>query len=287
MRHHLKTYLFVGISFFVCNSCENDTVKPQDEKEKETLTIAYDLMFAEGPAYYNGILYFSDIQANKIYTWNETQGLQVYKENSGGANGLYLDKSGQLIICEGSNKRITSIDTSGNTTILADEFEGTPFNEPNDVWVASNGNIYFTDPVFSETLSQSGEYVYCILSSNKQIIKVADDLVKPNGIVGNADGTKLFIADFGASKIYQYVISADGTLNDKKLFTDVQADGLTIDTEENVYAASKSIMIYNSDADYINSIDVDETLTNLFYAETENSKLLFVTTHSNVYQIEL
>lgn len=281
MRPELKISIFVLLTILPCNSCKKEGDVSQENTELKV--IVSDLLFAEGPAYYEGSLYFSDIQANKIYKWNESDGLQTFKENSGGANGLFFDNSGNLIVCEGTNRRITSIDQNQNLTIFADKFEDKSFNEPNDLWISPNGNIYFSDPVFTGTLSQSGEYVYCILSSGKQVIKVADDLLKPNGIIGNSAGTKIYIADYGASKIYQYSISSDGTLNNKQLFADVQADGLTIDNEENIYAASKSIMKYNLNGDFLESIDISGTLTNLFYVKTEN--ILYLTTHNEVYQI--
>jgi gluconolactonase len=271
--------LFLSLLFVIsCKKEDNSSTE-----NSKPIIIASNLQFAEGPAYYNGILYFSDIQANKIYKWNKTSGLQVFKANSGGANGLYFDNSGNLIVCEGSNKRVTSINPNLAVTILADKFENKQFNEPNDLWISPTGNIYFTDPVFTGTLTQSGENVYCILSSNKQIIKVAGDLVKPNGIIGNADGTKLYIADYGASIIYQYSISSDGTLTNKQIFANVLTDGLTIDNEGNIYAASQAIMKYNSVGGLIKSTEISGIITNLCFVETEN--ILFVTTHNEVYQI--
>jgi gluconolactonase len=272
------------ISLLIC-SCENEDAS--DVITGESVMIADNLLFAEGPVYHNNQLYFSDIQANKIYRWDETNGLSVFIENSGGANGLFFDARGNLVACEGSNKRISLFDINRNEIIVADSFENSPFNEPNDLWISLNGNIYFTDPVFSGTLTQPGEDVYCILSSNHQIIKVTDDLVKPNGIVGNYSGTNLFIADYGASEIFRYTISDDGTLTNKELFADIQADGLTIDGEGNLYAAGQSIMIFDPEGSLTASMDVSGTPTNLYYTEKDNLKLLFVTTHQSVVRITL
>ncbi len=281
MKIEIKILVFILFAILTCNSCKKeDDDSPENTEPK---VIVSDLLFAEGPAYYDGSLYFSDIQANIIYKWDSTNGLKILRENSGGANGLFFDNSGNLIVCEGTNKRITSIDKNQNLTILADKFDDKPFNEPNDLWISPNGNIYFSDPVFTGTLTQSGEYVYCVLSSGNQVIKVADDLVKPNGIIGNSDGTKLYIADYGASIIYQYSISTDGILSNKQVFAEVQADGLTIDNEENIFAASKTIMKYNSNGEFLESIEISGTLTNLCFVKTEN--ILFATTHNEIYQI--
>lgn len=263
-------------------SCEeDDSVEEVEEQELEV--IAEGLQFAEGPAYVNNNLYFSDIAANKIYKWNENIGSQIYLNNSGAANGIYPDKSGKMIVCQGGNKQLISIDANQNISVLTDEFNDIPYNEPNDVWISPNGNIYFTDPVYTGTLSQPGEYVYSVLSSSGEVIKVADDLTRPNGIIGTPDGSKLYIADHGDSKIYQYTISGNGHLSNKKLFAAIQADGLSIDTDGNLYAASKSIMIYNSSGTLIKTIDIPGTITNICVTEGEK-KTAFITTHNKVYK---
>lgn len=281
----IRLVVVFSCSIVLGYSCNKDDAN--ENKNTEPQTIVSGLLFAEGPAFYNGSLYFSDIQANKIYKWNESTGSQVFIENSGGANGLYFDVAGNLNVCEGTNKRITSIAQNKTVTVLADKFENKPFNEPNDLWIAPGGNIYFTDPVFSGTLTQTGQYVYCILSSNKQIIKVANDLVKPNGIIGNIEGTELYIADYGASEIYRYSVSPDGTLSNKQLFASVKADGLTVDSQGNIYAASDAIMIYNSQGNLTARIQISGTLTNLCIVETQNQKTLFATTHNEVFKIIL
>jgi len=126
MTTKIKILIFVLSAIVSLNSCKKDeNIEPENA---ETKIIVSDLLFAEGPAYYEGNLYFSDIQANKIYKWNTTAGLQVFKETTGGANVLYFDNSGTLIVCEGTNKRITSIAKNLNLTILADKFDDKPFN---------------------------------------------------------------------------------------------------------------------------------------------------------------
>jgi len=274
------TYLFLTFFF----SCKKDDINKNNVK---ILTIASNLQYCEGVAYFDSNLYFTDTKANKIYKWNEKDRLQVFKENSGGANGLSFDKSGNLFICESVNRRIISINKNQNITVLASKFDNIPFNEPNDLWIAPNGNIYFTDPVFSGTITQPSENVYCILASNKKTIKVVDDMIRPNGIVGNWDGTELYIADYGDSKIFKYSILTDGTLNNKQLFAEIKADGLTIDNEQNIYVASKNIMIYNSQGESIDSIQIPGTLSNLLYVENNVSKQLYVTTHTQVFRIKL
>ena len=155
----------------------------------------------------------------------------------------------------------------------------TTFNKCKD----EKGNIYFTDPVYKGSSSQAGEHVYCMLASSGEVIRVATDLVRPNGIIGTADGSKLYVADHGDSKIYQYTIANDGTLTNKQLFAAIKADGLSIDADGNLYAASSSIMVYNSAGQLIKTFDLPGTITNICIVE-EEKKIAFITTHNRVYK---
>ena len=271
---------------FLLSCQKSDTGSADTGQVTQVQCILSGLKFAEGPAYYNNKLYFSDIEANTIYTWNATDGLRPFRENSGASNGLYFDKNGNLIACEGGNKRLVSIDQAQNVTIVADSFAKKPFNEPNDLWISPKGDIYFTDPVFTGTSSQDVEGVYCIPASTGKITRVIDDLVKPNGIIGTLDGSILYVADWVGSKIYKYSISTDGTLSNKQIFAEIQADGLSIDAEGNVYAAGSSLMIFNSSGSLFESISIPGTLTNLCVIET-SEKVLFATTHTQVYMITM
>ncbi|MEI6138906.1 MAG: SMP-30/gluconolactonase/LRE family protein [Mariniphaga sp.] len=272
--------LMVILQLFLGSSCKKDVVESISEGELQC--VVSDLQFGEGPAFYNGSLYFSDIKANTIYRWNESSGKTIFRENSGGANGLYSSSEGNLVVCEGGNKRIVSIDPSQKVTLITDSFGGKPYNEPNDLWISPSGNIYFTDPVFTGTQTQDGLNVYCVLAATGSVKKVVNDLVKPNGIIGNSAGTLLYVADYGASKIYKYSISSDGSLGNKQLFASVQADGLTIDNDGNLYAASTEVLKFNTNGVLLKRFQVPGTITNLCYMKASTEKL-FITTHTGLY----
>ena len=274
----LALSLLSGI--FIFNSCKKELTVAETFSELQSVVSG--LQFGEGPAWFNGNLFFSDITANRIMQWNDLTGLTVFKENSGGANGLYFDAKGTLYVCEGGNKRIVAIDSNKNATVLTSSFAGNPYNEPNDLWVSPSGNIYFTDPAFTGTLTQDGQHVYFINGITGVVTRVANDLVKPNGIIGNTSGSILYIADYGASKIYRYAIGADGFLLNKTLFAAVQADGLSIDDEGNLYAASSKVLQYNTNGVLTGQLDVPGTITNLCLVKTY-SKKLYITTHSGLY----
>ena len=288
-----KTTLFLIITIFILSlapACSKDTEeqgpKTDEQENPELNLLANGFDFAEGPVYHAGCLYFSDIQTNTIYKWSEQDGLTIHISNSGGTNGLFFDNAGNLYACESANKQLVVYKPKGEKQILVSQFDGLALNEPNDLWVAPNGNIYFSDPVYSGTLTQDGEHVYLVSSANNETIRVISDFVRPNGLVGSSDGTVLYVTDHGAGKTYEYNIEADGSLTNKKLFAQVGADGLTIDSKGNVYLASDKIEVYSTEGLSINSIEVPGTLTNLcFGGKTGNT--LFITTHNAVYSMEI
>jgi sugar lactone lactonase YvrE len=250
--------------------------------------IVQGLAFAEGPvADSNGNLYFSDIDNNIIYKWSESDGTTVFQENSNGTNGLYMDQGGTLYTCESANGRLLSIDSQGNVSVLAEEYDGKAFNEPNDLWIDPKGGIYFSDPVYKGTLVQDGEHVYYLTPKRDLIMRVVNDMVRPNGIIGSDDGQRLYIADHGAGITYQYDIEQNGSLSNKSVFVATASDGMTIDKNGNVYLTNaSSVLVYDTSGNLVETIVVPEETTNVCFGGIER-QTLYITTKASVYSIEM
>ncbi|MDM8552009.1 SMP-30/gluconolactonase/LRE family protein [Desulfobacterales bacterium HSG2] len=258
----------------------------------EITTIADGLSFAEGPAAdADGNLYFSDIQANRIYTWSGAGEPVVFREDSGGANGLFFNSEGNLLACEGTNGRLVSIDSQGEVTaVLADKYPwetGSAFNEPNDLWIDAKGGVYFSDPVYiKESTVQDGEHVYYLTPKRDNIDRVVDDMTRPNGIIGTPDGTTLYVADHGAGKTYKYEITENGSLSNKTLFVSEGSDGMTIDDEGNIYLTNENgVRVYNSSGTLIETISVTDP-TNVCFGGADG-QTLFITAKTKVYSIRM
>jgi gluconolactonase len=207
-------------------------------------------------------------------------------EDSGGANGLALDTARRLAICQGELGRVARLERDGSLTVLADAYDGKRFNKPNDLWIAPKGGIYFSDPLYGRgTKMQDGEHVYYIPPDGKPVIRVADDLVRPNGVVGSADGKTLYITDHGAGKTYRYVVKSDGTLADKTSFADIGADGLALDSRGNLYLAEQGIVMLDSTGRRVRSFETPEAPTNVCLVNNESK--LFVTARSRILSIPL
>ena len=255
-----------------------------------TLTqLASGLHFTEGPAAdAAGNIFFSDIPADTIYKWSVSNQLSVFRTNSGGANGLFFDAAGNLLACEGDNGRLVSISPQTNVTVVASNYAGLRFNEPNDLWMNPSGGVYFTDPVyFGHAVVQGGEYVYYLKPDRSAVLRVVTDTVRPNGLVGTPDGQTLYLADWGATNVFRYTVNTNGTLTNKTLFARVKCDGMTIDAEGNLYFCESAVLIYDSTGNQVEQIAVTERPTNLEFGGPDRKTLFITTDAGSLYSIRM
>ena len=173
--------------------------------------------FTEGPTCdAEGNVFFTDQPNDRILKWGVDGGLSTFLQPAGRANGMCFDPTGLLIACADERNELWSIAPDGKVTVLVSEYAGKLLNGPNDVWVRPDGALYFTDPFYDRTwwthhaMPQDGQHVYFLSADRRQLVRVADDLQKPNGIIGTPDGKTLYVADIGAGKTYRYDIAPDG-----------------------------------------------------------------------------
>ncbi len=245
--------------------------------------------FTEGPAAdAQGNIFFTDIPNNRIHKWSTDGKLTTFRENSGGANGLYFDRDGNLLVCEGGGRRLISIDPEGHVTVLADNYQDEKFNSLNDLWIDPNGGVYFTDPRYGnrDNMEQDGEHVYYLSADRKKLIRVIDDMVRPNGLIGTPDGKLLYVADHGGRKTFVYTINQDETLSNKKLFASEGSDGMTIDNEGNVYLTTNAVAVYNPQGQKIETIKIPEWPANVTFGGKDN-QTLFVTARTSLYSLPM
>ena len=171
------------------------------------------------------------------------------------------------------------------------DYQGKLLNGPNDVWVRPDGGLYFTDPFYKRPYwkrgpkEQDGERVYYLAPDHKTLTRVIDDLKQPNGIIGTPDGKTLYVADIGAGKTYAYDIQPDGTLADKRLFCELGSDGMTIDSEGNVYLTGKGVTVFDPTGKQIEHIDVPEPWTANVCFGGKDRQTLFITASKGLYAI--
>jgi gluconolactonase len=264
---------------------KQSVVAPGAKVEK----LAGGFKFTEGPAAdAKGNVFFTDIPNNRIHKLSLDGELSTFRENSGGANGLFFEKNGNLLACEGGGRRLVSISPQGRVTVLADRYQGKRFNSLNDLWIDPKGGIYFTDPRYGrrDNMEQGGEHVYYLSPGRKYLVRVIEDMVRPNGIIGTPDGKLLYVTDHGGGKTFVYAINKDGILSNKKLFAPEGSDGMTIDDRGNVYLTTSVVAVYNKKGRKIEVIKVPERPANVCFGGKDKGTL-FITARTSLYSVRM
>lgn len=262
-------------------------------KEANLTLLSSDYSFTEGPAVDKaGNVYFTDQPNNRILKWKTSGEISVFMENAGRANGLYVDQEGNLLACADENNQLWTINPEKEVNVLLKNRNGLRFNGPNDLWVHPTGGIYFTDPFYKRKYWEHAskeieeECVY-YLSSDGNLQVVADDLVRPNGIVGTPDGQYLYVADINDGKTYRYQIEADGSLSNKHLHVKMGSDGMTLDKKGNLYLTGKGVTVVNPTGEKIAHIPIDQPWTANVCFGGKKRKTLFITAMNSVYTLEM
>lgn len=271
-------------------------ILPQDRELKR---LATDFQFTEGPVWNvkEGFLLFSDIRANCIYKWSAEEGLIVFREPSGNSNGLTYDKEGRLLICEHSNRRLSRIEVNGDCKVLADSFRGKRLNSPNDVVLKSDGLIYFTDPPYGITPEEqelSFQGLFCLNPRDNDLILLADDFDRPNGLAFSPDERVLYVADSSSRRhIRVFDVLDDGTLDNSRVFAEIRSelpgnpDGMKVDVEGNLYvAAAGGIWVFSDVGEHLGIIRTPETPANCAWGD-KDWKSLFITARTSLFHIRL
>jgi gluconolactonase len=272
--------------------------------------VATGFRWAEGPVYFRdgGYLLWSDIPNNRIMRWSEDDGhVSVFRANSNFSNGNTRDREGRLITCEHDTRRVTRTEPDSSITVLIDSFNGKKLNAPNDVVVASDGAVWFTDPGYGifgnyeghkDTLELPAQ-VYRLDVKTGQATVVANDIDKPNGIAFSPDEKKLYICDSGLthggrSELRVFDVAGEKLTNSKVFaanFAPGFTDGVRIDIDGNVWCSmgwadpkEDGVRCYAPNGDLIGKIHLPETCANLCFGGKRRNRL-FMTASTSVYAV--
>jgi gluconolactonase len=280
--------------FFLSFSFGQDKIGNIIEQGAKLEKLAGGFEFTEGPSSdIKGNVYFTDQPNDRIMMWSDNEGLKTFLHPSGRSNGLAFDKDGNLWACADEKNELWIISRDKNITVIPSKYNDIVLNGPNDLWIAPDGGVYFTDPFYKRPwwdhseVPQDCRGVYYLTPDHSKIIRVVSDLVQPNGIVGTPDGKKLFIADIGGNKTWSYSILSDGSLGDKKIFCNLGSDGMTIDSKGNIYITGKGVTIFDKKGNTIGNIDVPESWTANVCFGGGDLKSLYITASKGLYRIKL
>jgi gluconolactonase len=186
---------------------------------------------------------------------------------------------------------------------VVDTFEGKRFNSPNDVICASNGDIIFTDPPYglrrpdgSFAPGELGFNGVFRVTDGGELTLLADDFIRPNGLLLNADESQLFVDDTDKQHIRVFDIASGGTLKNGRVFAelkykdvDARPDGMKMDTEGNIYVAANTpegVWVFSPDGALLGLIAIGEEPSNVAWGG-EKWRTLFVTARSSVYMLDM
>jgi len=325
----------LSISIFLIASCklnhkeailEFESIDPSFRtivnSSAESKIICEGLDWCEGPVWIEDqkMLLFSDVPQNIIYKWTEEGGKQVYLEPSGytsdvkrggeiGSNGLTIDNQGKLIICQHGDRRVARMNApvkapKDDFSTIADNYQGKKFDSPNDIVVAANGDMYFTDPPYGlekndrdplKEMTYQGVYK---VSPTGKVTLLTDTIKRPNGIALTPDGKTLIIASSDSLKAayFAYDITAGDSLINGRIFFDATPfvkdapglpDGLKVDRNGNIFATGPGgIWVFNKSFKLIGKIHVVSGLaSNCAFAD--DFRTLYITSDDKVIQLKM
>jgi gluconolactonase len=254
---------------------------------------------AEGPVWVadGAYLLFSDIGGDSRRRWDERDGLRTVAEPTGNANGMTLDAAGRLIVCEHATSSLVSMDADGagaGREVLASHYRGRELNSPNDVIVASDGSIYFTDPPGGRTAAWGVEReqeldfmgVYRLPSTGA--LELVGEFEFPNGLCLSPDESRLYVDETTRGRILVLDLTAGGSVSNRRVLADGigTVDGMKCDERGNVWVTGpERIEVFDPEGRRIGGVLVPERPLNLHWGGPDWS-WLFVTTTTSLYRFK-
>lgn len=285
--------------------------------------LADSLFLSEGPLWIERLnsLLFTQVASNKVFKWNENDGLSVYLDPSGytgivpaepdglvGSNGMVLNSNGDLILAQHGDRRVAKLIDWDNETpefeTLASGYNDKLFNSPNDLVYADNGDLYFTDPPYgfgleklltSELKEQPINGVYKLTKSG-EVVLLVEDILLPNGIAISNDNKTLYVnsSDVEYPIITKFDITENG-LENREIFFDGSElikssegwfDGLKVHSSGNIFSTGPGgVLILTPEGKHLATIGTTSNALNCAFGN--NEEYLYITAFDYLARVKL
>jgi len=264
--------------------------------------IATGSTWAEGPCWIPATrtLRWSDIPGDRILQWHaETGVVDAYAEAVEFTNGRTLDRDGSVVQCSHGLRRVER-DRAGVVTPIVDVWDGVRFNSPNDVVVARDGSVWFTDPAYGITQPREGHpgereygdhWVFRCGPDGEDLRPVAVDLDEPNGLAFDPTERVLYIASSSSEEpVIRAYDRVGDLLKNGRVFARLgpgegAPDGIRVDVHGNVWSSShRGVIVFDPSGARLGEVAVPETVANLCFGGDDGTTLFLAATTS-VYRI--
>jgi len=262
--------------------------------------------WTEGPVYVPAgrYLIFSDIPNDRTLRYDELSDTVTELERPArNQNGHALDLEGRVVCCEHRGRAVSRIGHDGQREVLADSFGGRRLNSPNDVVVAADGGIWFTDPTYGIDSDYEGDAatseigasnVYRIDPLDGVVTAEVTDMVKPNGLAFSPDESILYVVDTGISHvgskcppdIRAYPMAADrrSPVGPSTVFATCDSgvfDGFRVDYQGNLWtSAGDGVHCFAPDGTLLGKIALPEVVSNVEFGGPKRNRLYICATTS-------
>jgi gluconolactonase len=286
-----------------------DEIVPAETRLEQ---VAGGFEFTEGPVWSpEGALLFSSPNTNVIYRWDSATGaVTVFNAKSGytgvdigrfaqpGSNGLTFDPEGRLVMCQHGNRRVIRVNPHGDTTVLADTYEGKRLNSPNDLVFRSDGTLFFTDPPFGlpETFDDPDkelDFSGVFRARDGRVALVSDELEGPNGLAFSPDERYLYVGNWDPERKVVMRYEVDGGGQGEVLFDMTDApgedaiDGIKVDREGNLFVCGPGgIWVLSPAGEQLGLLKLPEAPHNLAWGD-DDGRTLYITALTGVYRLRL
>ncbi len=265
--------------------------------------------WAEGPVYVadDDVLLWSDVRSNRRMQLHVVTGtVTVAAQPANFCNGHTIDPSGRVIACEHGTRSVVRFEHDGTRTVLADRFDGMRLNSPNDVVVASDGAVWFTDPTYGIDSDAEGHRadseigssnVYRIDPDSDAVTVEITDMVRPNGLAFSLDERSIYVADTGASHvehgprhIRRFDVDNGRVVGGGEVFAICPAgvfDGFRFDADGRIWASGElGVHCYLVDGTLLGTVRLPEVCANLVFGGADRSTL-FMTANTSLYSLRV
>lgn len=300
---------------------DSNLLKTVIDPHAQIEVIGKGFIWSEGPLWIadQQMLLFTDVPANKVYSWTESGGVKEYLSPSGytgtgtpskepGANGLALTPDGQLLLCQHGDRRIARMEAPLREpkpvySTVVDTWQSYRFNSPNDLVVNSKGQIFFTDPPYgldkqaddpAREIEHQGVYRR---DPDGKLVLIVNDLSRPNGIALSPDEQTLYVANSDPQKAIwmAYALDERGNAIVHELFYDATSlvgslkglpDGLKVHRKGFVFATGPGgVWIFTKHGDPLGRIETGQANANCAF--NSDQSILYICADDYLMRVRL